>query len=66
LSRETVKRTQFELIETLGHWKDGTKPGDSYITDGDVARAIGAYVDAVVKLALERFVAELDAQEHRR
>lgn len=36
------------LRETLGHWKDGTRPGDDEITDGNVARAISDLIEAMI------------------
>lgn len=44
----TVRDARAELSELLGHWKDGTRPGDSRITDGDVAYAVFDLVKAML------------------
>lgn len=49
---EDVKKARYHLYETLGHWKDGTRPGDSDITDGDVTHAIHSLIDACIAAAV--------------
>jgi hypothetical protein len=53
-----VNQARSDLRETLGHWKDGTRPGDNYITEGDVMHAISVLIAAVIDYSKAREAAE--------
>jgi hypothetical protein len=48
--RKAVQEARTCLRETLGHWKDGTRPGDYRVTESDVMHAIAELVDAIIDL----------------
>lgn len=54
-----VKRARAQLLETLRHWKDGTRPGDDPVTEADVVNTIDALIEA-------RIIAYDAARDHSR
>ena len=58
-----VVNARAELIAVLGHWKDGTRPGDDRITEADVSREITNLIFAAIEGALLEFATRMDAME---
>lgn len=38
---------RIHLMETLDHWRDGTRPGDDGVTRADVVMAIERLIEAI-------------------